>query len=683
MAIRSLLISLFLPFLLASSGAWAQNPVGTCPAGVSSAFPGCYPFIQGGALAPTDGVPVVQAGANPLSRIASVSQLLAAVGTDLPSLNVVGNATIGGTLGVTGAATVGQGSANFWTVTGNSGSPLISATGTGNLFAQLKGAGTFGGLLQTANGNVLLTSDAGNGATVNYLKVTADIAGNPIQIAANDNTGGIRFLSPTQINYNFTYAGTFAGNTNHPFLLTSSIAGASQNTSQYSINQVTLNPSLKTGESMTGFAISDTEQSGFFGVDNPFLIQLSQAAAPTPPPVWATSTGYAPTNPLIYNGTGEYQLNSASACTSSSTPGGPTGGGTSIADGTCNWRFITDIAQSYYVNPIGSQTNLTFNAGGTSGGAVGFAFGGASGATLSGGATHYSELVGWETDSFNTLSSGNPLRQVIHQFVKTGNGAAQDWGISISGASYDAAIFTTAVMPNGVGIEFADQNLGFLQTMAGAFDCLMCVTSGANTTAGYLVTGGGGYIVRGPNAQLLGTGDLQLGSAGFHISSQALTIDTTYELLASVGATSGGTLWTTGLLAVDDFGNVATVTASAGVPTSVSLTCGSNPCPKTYVAVGSVPGGAVTWHPTNANSAILDTAGNASIPTTFTTASETYTAGTTLDFGTTSATVLALGNSGSVTTINGTIKAGSSTGLSCTGTPTSSFASVNGIVTHC
>ena len=104
MAIRSLLISLFLPLLLASGGAWAQNPVGTCPAGVSSSFPGCYPFIQGGALAPTDGVAVVQAGANPLSRIASVSQLLAAVGTDLPSLNVIGNATIGGTLGVIGAA---------------------------------------------------------------------------------------------------------------------------------------------------------------------------------------------------------------------------------------------------------------------------------------------------------------------------------------------------------------------------------------------------------------------------------------------------------------------------------------------------------------------------------------------------------------------------------------------------
>lgn len=93
MVIRYLLISLF---LLISGNAWAQNPVGTCPSGVSSSFPGCYPFIQGGVLAPTDGVAVIQAGVTPLSRIASIAQLLQAVGTTFPSITVSGLSTLTG-----------------------------------------------------------------------------------------------------------------------------------------------------------------------------------------------------------------------------------------------------------------------------------------------------------------------------------------------------------------------------------------------------------------------------------------------------------------------------------------------------------------------------------------------------------------------------------------------------------
>lgn len=61
----------------------------------------------------------------------------------------------------------------------------------------------------------------------------------------------------------------------------------------------------------------------------------------------------------------------------------------------------------------------------------------------------------------------------------------------------------------------------------------------------------------------------------------------------------------------------------------------------------------------------------------------TWAAHNTISIGTTSAAAIALGNSGSTTTITGTIKAGASTGVSCSGSPTSSFASVNGIVTHC
>ncbi len=582
------------------------------------------------------------------------------------------------TLGATGAATFGTGSANSWLCEGSSGSPDCHIVGSGNQFATLKGLGVFGGLLQTGHGNVLFTSDAGNGTTGNYLKLIADVAGNAVGLTANDNNGGIQSNSPFIVQYNFTYSGLTTGSSiNHPFNVVSNVAGTSANTSQYSLSASLVNANYSSGFGFTNFDVVTNLQAGFYGNSNPFLATMSQSAAPTVPPTWAGTTAYSPSGKLVFNGTNEYMLNSAS-CTSGSS-GGPTGTGTSISDGTCNWRFVTDIAQSYYLNGAASQAIVSFNAGGSSSGYTGFVFGGAAAAQASGSATFYSELIGFETDSFNTLVSGNPARQVIQQFVKTGNGAAQDWGISIAGKSYNAALFQTSVMPNGVGIEFADQSVGGLQTMAGAFDCILCSATGTNTTNGYFVTGGGGYIVRGPSAQLLGTGDLQIGSAGFHIASQALTIDTTYEVLASTGAVSGGTNWSTGALAVDDFGNMATVTASAGVPSSISISS----MPKTYVAAASVPGGSVTWHPVNANGNILDASGGGVIPTNFTTASETYTAGTTLNFGTATATTIGIGNSGSTTTIAGTIKAGASTGLSCSGTPTSSFASVNGIVTHC
>lgn len=560
-----------------------------------------------------------------------------------------GAASFGGTVNL------GNASTNYFSASGSSASPILSVVGTGNLFGVVKGSGDFGGLFQTSNGNVLLTQDAGNGATGNYLKITADVAGSPVQIASADNTGGIRFTSPIGLNYNWIYSGTQSGIDNHPFSISSNVSGASSNTGQYGINQIFVNPSLQTAYPMLDFLVEDSQQAGFFGWDVPTLITMNQAGAPAVPPTWAPTTSYSPAAPIVFNGTNEYQLNSGSSCTSGSS-GGPTGTGTSIADGGCNWRYVTDIEQSYYLTILASQANMSQNVGGTSAGYVGFVFGGNAVAAVSGGATYYNELVGWETDSFNTLASGNPFRQVIQQFVKTGNGAHQDWGISIDGLSQNAILLANATSANGIGIQFGDQSTGGLQTMAGAFDCILCSATGTNTASGYFVTGGGGFIVRGPSAQLLGSGDLQVGSAGFHIVSQGLTIDTTYEALASVGALSGGSHWTTGMLAADDYGNIATVTASAGVPTALSLTCGVAACPKTYVAAASLPGGAVTWHPINANGNFLDSAGAAVVPTSFTTASETYTAGTTLNIGTGSATAINIGNSGSTTAISGLMK---------------------------
>jgi hypothetical protein len=55
----------------------------------------------------------------------------------------------------------------------------------------------------------------------------------------------------------------------------------------------------------------------------------------------------------------------------------------------------------------------------------------------------------------------------------------------------------------------------------------------------------------------------------------------------------------------------------------------------------------------------------------------------TIGIGTAVATALNIGNSGSTTNLIGAIQAGGTAGLTCSGTPTSSFATKNGIVTHC
>lgn len=648
-------------FLLAAiavpSLAYADNR--PCPPGVSPNALCNQPAAVD--LQSTDLVYVYQFGQTPGTRAATVGEITGGGATDYVPVTggtFTGDVTFAGdTTAMTGTLTVGQGLANYLLLSGSSGSPSISVLGSGNQFATLQGLGQYGGLLRSSNGTTLWTQDAGNGTTGNYLKVIADITGSPVQLSASDNTGGLRVLSPTQLVYNWTYSGTQGSNSNRSLLLSSSIGGASNNTSAYSVNSLGLNYTLQTAWQMSGLSVSEAQQAGFFGRGNAFLASMSQTGAPTLPGSWATSTSYAPTAPIIYNGVNEYQLNSG-ACTSSSSPGGPTGTGTSISDGTCNWRFVSNKAQSYSYTSLISQASVAFNVGGIAAAPVGFVFGGSSSATASSAATYLSRLVGFKSDVTNSLGSGNPYQMASQKLVKTGNGGPQDWGLSVAGGAYNAVILQSAVMPNGVGLSFTNQSVGGLQTMAGAFDCILCSTTGTNTTSGIFVTGGGGYILRGPGAQLLGTGDLQLGSAGFHISSQALTLDTTYEVLASVGSLSGGTLWTTSMLAVDDYGNVGTVTASAGVPTGLSLTCGSNPCPKTYVAAGSIPGGSVTWHAMNANGNILDAAGGSTTPTNFTTASETYTVGTTLNFGTSSATAINIGNSGSTLTLSGLVNYG-------------------------
>jgi hypothetical protein len=269
-----------------------------------------------------------------------------------------------------------------------------------------------------------------------------------------------------------------------------------------------------------------------------------------------------------------------------------------------------------------------FNDGGTSGNPIGGFFGKLFGATANSGATFYNQFIGGEDDCSYAAGS-SAQRMACMQFVRSGtaHGLLEDWGVSIAATSgmNNPLIMQSATTANGVLLEVQNQGGGGsgLQSMAGGFDSTLCAATGLNNfTDGHLGSGGGGYIVRGPNSQLLGSGDMQVGYTSIHIGTGSTTIDTGYVQLTGTGTpVGGGTLWSGGLPVYDTFGNQGTVSVSAGAPTSVAIIATA------FVPSGAAPSGAtaVTWCPETTSLADIASSGASLAPPCFTT-TETYTA---------------------------------------------------------
>jgi len=586
-----------------------------------------------------------------------------------PLGNVVPNTGAFTTLSATGTSTFGG------------TNPVLQAA-SGALV--LRGAGTSGINLGSAtSGNVLqLTPNVTNGDTLQILQPAA--AGTPVRFGmTNAASGGFNFVNQVQINRSWTYAGTSAAILNQPFIINETIGGTSANTAQFLVNSVTMNYNgFHSSQGTYGFSIRGLVGAGTNMRTNvPLAVTANQNGQPAKITdiAWQANHAYSTVGEVAANGPGLYQVQVAGT---SGNAGGPTGTGGTIVDGGVTWSWEDVSANANYQVAFGPLATANYNLGGVSGAPVGSNFGMTLGCGLQTGATFYTQNVCVELDDFITAGA-SANRDATMQLVKSGGqGIVQDWGISLAGVSghswRNPLIFQTAIDPNGIGISVYDQSVGGLQTMAGFIDCLMCSTTGSNTTSGALVSGGGGFVLRSANSQWLGNGDQQIGSALFHISANTLTIDTGYQVLSAIGATSGGTGWLTGGEARDAFGNVGIVTAVAGVPSSVDI-AGR---PKVYVPTASVPGGAVTWYPATPNAVTTGATGSASIPTTFTTASETYTAGTTLNFGTAAATVIGIGNASSTTTIAGGVKL-TNIPTSCAGKPTNTLAYVTAVFTLC
>jgi hypothetical protein len=579
--------------------------------------------------------------------------------------------------------TLGTASPNNITAAGGT-NPTLTVTGTGNGALVLRGLGTSGiNIGSTTSGNVAqFLAAATNGDTLLITQPAA--AGTPIKFSPlNAASGGFNFTGQFAINRNWTYSGTNAVILNQPFAINETISGTSANTTQYNVNTLTMQyTGFHTSQGTYGFAVRGLVGAGSNMRTNvPLAVTANQNGQPlkTTSLAWQPNHAYSTVGEAAVNGGNLYQVQVAGTSASS---GGPTGTGNPIVDGTVQWSFEDVAANTNYQVAFAPLATANYNLGGVAGAPVGSNFGMVGGAGLQTGATFYVQNVCMELDDF-IQPGASATRDATIQLVKEGGqGLVQDWGISFGGGVghtwRNPLVFQTAVDPNGVGIRVHDESVGTIQTMAGFIDCLMCSPTGTNTTAGALVTGGGGYILRSANAQWLGSGDHQMGNALFHISANALTIDMGYQLLTAVGATSGGTNWTTGMVAVDDFGNVGIVTAAAGVPSSVNI-AGQ---PKTYVATASVPGGAVTWHAMTPNALIPTATGSASVPTNFTTASETYTAGTTLNLGTGTATAINIGSATGLVGFFGATAQAKNTGWAAmTGTPDKATAFATSTVT--
>lgn len=144
-----------------------------------------------------------------------------------------------------------------------------------------------------------------------------------------------------------------------------------------------------------------------------------------------------------------------------------------------------------------------------------------------------------------------------------------DVGLMFGGVSGGAWSFKdTAVLirlhgATGAGGTYPLNAAGFADALQGNF---------AGTSPG-----GGGFLLRGAGVRVNPSdtygGEIQIGAASLRGTSAGAELDLNYQQVTAVTVASGGTLWATGDMAEDVYGNVYTVAGhSGGVITSITLT---------------------------------------------------------------------------------------------------------------
>jgi len=403
-----------------------------------------------------------------------------------------------------------------------------------------------------------------------------------------------------------------------------------------------------------------------------FQVNTNLSSTPTVPSAWAPATTYA--DGAAVSDASANIWETFTGGTSGSTEPSLSGCPSPCTDGTVVWTYtMTNVSSAAMVVAAQVYGQLNQNQGGAPGAPIGVGWGFLNGIIVGATATYTQGVIAQETD-INITPTGAAAPAIVTGIgiytQAPGQGRFFDVSLSLQGQPGDymktGIAFGTLLDPNsGVGLEVWDTRFGFTaQAGAGLIDCSHCDFAGTQSTLGNDAP----FILKSPYFDLLTTGDIRLGYGLVHLTSNGFTLDVSNYALTSTTAFSGGTGWIPGEEACDTLGNCGVVTQISGVPASVAIYTNN------FIPSTAVPGSAVTWH------AIMGGANNATGGTAFgtnftSTESYTQTSGPTIGIGSTTATALNLGNSGSTTTITGMLKgaAGIFTANGTTGTTMTSL----------
>ena len=623
---------------------------------------------------------------------------LTLAGTAL-SLGASSNATFGGTLGVTGNATLSSGTLAL----GNSTS-ILTPTGRNINF-------------NTVNGAVFGIFDA-NAAVASKLTLQApSVATSPL-IFTTSGAGGVEFNSYLYNQRTIVYSGINTAGANNVSGINGIISGASSDVTAYSPNASKGFLALTTGHGISWAQDQIDLTAGFYGTVVGRSISISQTGAPGVLSAWAGSTAYPTAGTLVSNGTNTYQqianatttgsiIGTALTVTSgagiasgmmvtgngvttgttvssgsgtawvitpsqtvtstsmqftggtSASSGGPTGIGSTINDGSVVWTYISPIFGSN-LSALSSNVFATYNLGGTTANPVGIIQSGNDIASIAGAASGYFNEVAREEDCDVAIGLA-PFKRACLQIVSGAAGdhaTFQDAGLTFGGTGtgnfMNDIVFTdTAIDPNGTLITAWPWNVGAPLHAAVGIDLMRLIADGVGPS-------GGGSIVRwrngdisNPTGQYAG-GNLNLGAASLAVTSTGLTIDVPNYALTATSAFSGGTGWSANQAATDKYGNQGTVTESGGVPSAVTIT-------RWHHDPANLSGTGAVWVP-DTPSGNLTATGTPAVPTSFTTTETWAMVSTpTIGIGIGVATAINIGNSSSTTTLTGILKGAAAT----------------------
>jgi hypothetical protein len=370
------------------------------------------------------------------------------------------------------------------------------------------------------------------------------------------------------------------------------------------------------------------------------------------PSTWATTTTYG-------NGSMMYD---ASADLFQTFTGGTTGSieptltncKPSCTDGTVTWTY-TGASLYGIAGTVASQVygEINANQGGTAAATMGTGWGLLGGVIVGAGGTYTQAVTAQELDINVAPTGAAAPGSLVGLGIYTqaaGQGRFVDTALSIAGNTgnyrQNGIQFGSTLDPNaGVGLSVYDSR-GNAQYGAGLIDCSQCGHfAGTRSQFGNDAP----FILKSPYFDLLTTGDMRLGYGLIHVTSNGFTLDVPNYAVTGNSGFSGGTGWINGEEACDALGNCGTITQSGGVPSGIAVYTDN------YIPSSSVPGATpVTWHAVSISSP--GPTGGTTEGTPFTTV-ETYVQATspTIGIGGVSATAINIGNSGSTTTVAGTL----------------------------